>query len=161
MQAGDLRAVTTLFGSRPEARLALIRAVWPQVVGEKVADHAEVASLTEDLLRVRVADPRWRKVLPRMRKDILHHLRQVVGSLAPLHIGLIEGPLTFGASAIPRRRAAPARAGGGQGVPSSHVTDALVQASRAIDDLDLRSEFLTAAARYLDAAERRGNRQRA
>jgi|WetSurMetagenome_2_1015567.scaffolds.fasta_scaffold565905_2 hypothetical protein len=162
MQSGDLRAVTRVFGSAPEARLALIRAVWPQVVGEQVARHTEVASLTAELLRVRVADPRWRKVLPRMRRDILSHLRQVIGALAPQQIGLLEGPLASGAAvATPRRFVSSRSADAPQGTATSQVTRALTEASQAIEDLGLRREFLAAATRYLDAAARRDDIRRA
>ena len=152
MQSGDLRAVASLFGSAPEARLALIRAVWPQVVGEQVAGRTEVASLTGGLLRLRVADPRWRKVLPRMRKDILARLRQVIGALAPQQIGLIEGRLSHDVDSAPKRQLAPRRP------PEAEppVSGALARAAQSIDDATLRSEFLAAAARYLNAAVLRG-----
>jgi hypothetical protein len=151
MQAGDLRGVASLFGTAPEARLALIRAVWPQVVGEQVAGRAEVASLTGGLLRLRVADPRWRKVLPRMRKDILARLHQVIGALAPQQIGLIEGRLSHDADGAPKRHRIPARSPDAE----QPVPAALASAAQSIADATLRSEFLAAAARYLDAAVRR------
>ena len=158
MRPGDLSGVASLFGSPPEARLALIRAVWPRVVGEQVARRTEVASLTADFLRLRVTDPRWRKVLPRMRKDILAHLRQAIGTLAPHEIGLLEGDARRAAEEAgdslrhaARRREAAAQPAA---IPPSR---ALVDASHAIADADMRAEFLATAARYLAAAARRAN----
>jgi hypothetical protein len=158
MRPGDLGSVTSLFGSTPEARLALIRAVWPRVVGEQVARRTEVASITGNFLRLRVTDPRWRKVLPRMRQDILAHLRQAIGGLAPHQIGLLEGDA---------RRTAQERSDSGRPIARSREaaalpaatppSRALVEASHAIADADLRAEFLATAARYLAVAALRAN----
>ena len=149
MRSGDLRAAACLFASTPESRLALIRALWPQVVGEQVARHAEVASLTDRLLCLRVADARWRKVLPRMRREILARLSQDLGSLAPRQIGLIEGPLTGGATRASEHqlgRAHPRKE------PIEPASAALRHAALSIADPGLRSAFLAAAERYLAAA---------
>jgi hypothetical protein len=150
----DMRGVTTLFGSSSEARLALIRAVWPRVVGQQVAHRTEVASLTGDFLRLRVADTRWRKVLPRMRTVILTRLRQEIGGLAPHQIGLLEGPARLGAdpaSDLGQRPGTP------RPVPPTMPSEALVAAARAIADPALRGDFLASATRYLASAAHRGS----
>jgi hypothetical protein len=152
MTPGDMRGVTTVFGSSTEARLALIRAVWPRVVGPQVAHRTEVASLTGDFLRLRVADTRWRKVLPRMRTVILSRLRQEIGGLAPHQIGLLEGPPRLAAdsaSDLGQRPGTPRPA------PPAMPSEALVEAARAIADTSLRGEFLASAARYLASAAHR------
>jgi hypothetical protein len=160
VQSSDLRAVTSLFSSTPEARLALIRAIWPQVVGEQVARQAEVASLTAGLLRLRVVDAQWRRVLPRMRQDMLAHLRQAVGRLAPQQIGLIEGRTrseTHQTSGGPPSAEADRHDPETEPPDTTSPPDALVEASRAIADAALRTEFLAAATRYLNAVVRRAS----
>ena len=149
MRRQDLRDVERLFGATDQARLALVRAVWPRVVGADVARRTEVASLTGDLVRIRTDDPRWSPVLHRMRRDILNRLWGAIGRLAPKQLGLLEGPLARredGATAplaTPVTPPAPPP-------PSA----ALAAAAASIPDTELRAAFLDAAGRYLGRAQR-------
>jgi hypothetical protein len=145
----DLHDVERLFGMSDQARLALLRAVWPRVVGADVARRTEVASLTGDLLRIRACDGRWARVLHRMRRDILNGLWSAVGRLAPKQLGFLEGPLaTQPASSLePSPQPAPSVAAG---PPPSAVSEA----AAAIPDAELRAAFLAAAGRYLQRTQR-------
>jgi hypothetical protein len=80
-----------LFGASPARTLALIEAAWPLAVGPELARRTEVLGIEGGTLRVRVPDARWRKVLHRMQPDILGHLRQIAGDLAPRRMGFVEG----------------------------------------------------------------------
>src|SRR5262245_25582897 len=89
--SGDL--ARQLFGRSPQHTLAVIRAAWPAAVGSELARRTEVLALDGRVLRVRVPDAGWRKVLHRMRREILSRLHQAVGSLAPAALGFHEGPI--------------------------------------------------------------------
>jgi hypothetical protein len=141
--AGDL--ATQLFGRRPEHTLALLRAAWSVAVGPELARRTEVLALEGRTLRVRVPDAHWRKVLHRLRLEILRKLRETSGHLAPKALGFQEGqvsPLT--APRVPARAIA-AHDGG----PAPAIPAAVRDAAGQIADPELRALFTTAAARYL------------
>ena len=137
-----------LFGARGERTLVLLQAAWPAAVGEELARRTEVVALEAGTLRVRVPDASWRKVLHRMRSDILARLYDVAGEFAPRRMGFMEGPvLSAGAQALSltTRYPKPApRAMAAVAPPSLHL------AAEVIPDLELRARFLESAALYLD-----------
>ena len=149
MRRQDLRDVERLFGVSDQARLALVRAIWPQVVGADVARRTEVASLTGELLRIRTDDTRWARVLHKMRRDILNRLWGAIGRLAPKQLGLLEGPLPTEPDSPPTSR--PRAATPVEPLPPSPVLSA---AASAIPDAELRDAFLAAAGRYLGRTQR-------
>src|SRR5713101_1827788 len=82
-----------LFGASPARTLALLEAAWPLAVGPELARRTEVLGIEGGTLRVRVPDAGWRKVLHRMQPQILGHLREIAGDLAPRRMGFVEGGL--------------------------------------------------------------------
>ena len=82
-----------LFGASPARTLALLEAAWPLAVGPELARRTEVLGIERGTLRVRVPDAGWRKVLHRMQPQILSHLREIAGDLAPRRMGFVEGGL--------------------------------------------------------------------
>ena len=82
-----------LFGASPARTLALLEAAWPLAVGPELARRTEVLGIERGTLRVRVPDAGWRKVLHRMQPQILGHLREIAGDLAPRRMGFVEGGL--------------------------------------------------------------------
>lgn len=130
-----------LFGARPEAALALLRAVWPGAVGEELSRRTEVVALDKGVLRIRVADLRWQRTLQRMRRPILGRLRRVAGQVAPSQLGFVTGEVA--ASAAPAPEIHPPR-------PARDAPASVVEAARAIPDAEIREPFLAAAARYLE-----------
>jgi hypothetical protein len=133
-----------LFGGRPGATLALLRAAWPRVVGPDVARRTEVLAVDGVTLRVRVADARWRKVLHRMQREILGRLREAAGDLAPKRLGFTEGPVHEQVDAAPPPETRPA--------PEPTAPPAVVAGAQAIADPEIRRRFLETAARYLTRA---------
>ena len=123
------------------ARLALLRATWPTVVGPLLAGRTEVLAIEGASLRVRVADARWRKVLHRMRDTILGRLREVAGALATERIGFTEGPITAPPGHEPPQPI--------ESAPEPSVSPELAETAEAIADDELRRLFLETAARYL------------
>jgi hypothetical protein len=88
-----------LFGASPARTLALIEAAWPLAVGPELARRTEVLGIEGGTLRVRVPDARWRKVLHRMQPQILGHLREIAGDLAPRRMGFVDGGFHAGPAA--------------------------------------------------------------
>jgi hypothetical protein len=131
-----------LFGGRPEAQLALLRAAWPLVVGADLAQRTELLAVEGRTLRVRVPDARWRKALHRMQPAILQRLRQAAGDLTPSRLGFTEGPA--------EHRREPIAASPEPSAPLP-VPEAVVDGAQAIADPELRRRFLETAARYLGA----------
>ena len=112
-------------------------------------------ALEAGTLRVRVPDAGWRKVLHRMRGDILARLYDVAGELAPRRLGFMEAPLgsaTQDAGATGRAEPGPRAA------PASPRL--LRIAAEAIADPELRARFLASAALYLGRSRRRHERGR-
>ena len=128
----------------PQA-LAFLRAAWPAAVGPDLARRTEVLAIEGATLRLRVPDPRWRKVLHRMQRDILRRLHDVAGSLAPRRLGFTEG----GIAAPPKAESevapvpTPERA-------SRPLPESVAAAAEAIADPEVRVRFALTAARYLD-----------
>jgi Dna[CI] antecedent, DciA len=126
-----------LFAAAPERRLALLRAVWPVAVGRELARRSEVVAFAHGVVRIRVPDAAWRRVLLRMRSEILARLARLAGAAAPRRMAFVEG----GVAPEPERAAPPA--------PPSPPPALVVAAAEAIPDRDLRAIFLETASRYL------------
>jgi hypothetical protein len=129
-----------LFGGKPEHTLALLRAVWPQAVGDELARRTEPVAFDRGVLRVKVEDLRWQRTLVRMRGQILGRLRRVAGTAAPSGLGFVTG-------AIPGPAEAPAPPEAPSPVPPAPAS--VAEAAQAIPDPELRERFLEAASRYL------------
>jgi hypothetical protein len=119
-----------LFGASPARTLALLEAAWPLAVGPELARRTEVLGIEGGTLRVRVPDAGWRKVLHRMQPQILAHLREIAGDLAPKRMGFVDG----GVSNQPRSRAASRSdgdvRGGFQGEPAPGTAEATANPDR-------------------------------
>jgi hypothetical protein len=137
---GSHSLAAQIFGRRPEHTLALLRAAWPAAVGPELARRTEVVALDRRMLRVRVPDVRWQKVLHRMQRQILERLWRATGDLAPkslgFHLGAVSGaPVSEAPANAP---AAP-----------PPVPDSIREAAQTIADPELREQYTQAAARYL------------
>jgi hypothetical protein len=163
-----------LFGASPARTLALLEAAWPLAVGPELARRTEVLGIEGGTLRVRVPDAGWRKVLHRMQPQILGHLREIAGDLAPRRMGFVEGGLrdtpAAGASATPdqpqstaaSRSDGDARGGfqGGSSLRSESVVSSppeINDVAAMIDDADIRQRFLATMARYLERSKGRND----
>ena len=175
-----------LFGASPARTLALIEAAWPLAVGPELARRTEVLGIEGGTLRVRVPDARWRKVLHRMQPDILAHLREIAGDLAPRRMGFVEGGFQGGPptgttvapanpdqpqSTAALRSSGDARGGfqGGSRAPIKQGASAPPEVNdvatamrtqtiaRSISDPEIRQRFLDTMSRYLDRSKGRSH----
>lgn len=156
-----------LFGASPARTLALLHAAWPLAVGPDLARRTEVLGLENGTMRLRVPDARWRKVLHRMQPQILAHLRELTGDLAPRRMGFVEGGIAPDSErqlqgdsdpGVERRKAA-VDDGGFQGGPRTPILPGVsappeIEVATAINaaqiaDPEIRERFVAAAARYL------------
>src|SRR5512145_2850848 len=117
-----------LFGHSPERRLALLTALWPKVVGAEVARRSQVVDLQGDKLRVRLTPGVWRRIVGRMRKEILLRLRAAAGPLAPKMLVFVEGQVEEPPEPEARRPV----------VGATALPDAVAAAAAAIDDPQTR-----------------------
>ena len=147
--AAELRPVAeALFHRRPEAVMALLRALWPQVVGPGVARRTELISVDHDMLRVRVPDARWRETLHRMEPTLLDRLSELGGRCAPRKLGFMIGAIReadteTGASRHPLDR-------------SRIEARPSVQAmARVIADPEVRRAFVSCASLYLERTSKK------
>jgi hypothetical protein len=141
---GSRELATQLFGRRPEHTLALLRAAWATAVGPELAWRTEVLALEGRTLRVRVPDAHWRKVLHRLRREILTKMYAIAGSLSPKAFGFQEGVVTtpYGVR-MPPREPAP--------LPTVEAPASIREAAGQIADPELRARFTESAARYLSS----------
>jgi len=159
-----------LFGASPARTLALLEAAWPLAVGPELARRTEVLGIEGGTLRVRVPDAGWRKVLHRMQPQILAHLREIAGDLAPKRMGFVDGgfqggpaPGTAEATANPGRpqSAASSRSGGdargGFQGGSSLTSGSAVNSPPEIKDPEIRQRFAETMARYLERTKGRSD----
>jgi hypothetical protein len=160
-----------LFGASPARTLALLEAAWPLAVGPELARRTEVLGIEGGTLRVRVPDAGWRKVLHRMQPQILGHLREIAGDLAPRRMGFVEGGMTDRPQTAAASRSDGDARRGVQG--GSQPTGAVVAAVRvptvqgtsappevkdvggSISDPEIRARFLATMARYLERSKGR------
>jgi Dna[CI] antecedent DciA-like protein len=152
-----------LFGASPARTLALLEAVWPLAVGPELARRTEVLGIEGGTLRVRVPDAGWRKVLHRMQPQILGHLREIAGDLAPRRMGFVEGGMTDQPQSTAASRSDGDVRGGFQGgsrVPIFQGTSAppeVEDVAATIDDSEIRTRFLEVATRYLERSKGRND----
>ena len=131
-----------VFRAGSPGALALLRAVWPSVVGPELSQRTEVLGIVDDTLRIGVPDARWRTALHKLQPTILRGLRERAGELAPKRLGFVEGVTP---SKAPERRRTAVQ------VPAEpvSVSAALAGEAQAIADPEIRNAFLETAARYL------------
>ena len=129
-----------IFGVTPQGSLALLRIAWARAVGPDLAGRTEVLALEGRTLRIRVPDVRWRKVLHRMRRDILARLRDETGDMAPFRLGFQEG-------AVRPADAEPAPTS--PVVEPAQLPEVVAAEAAAISDPEIRARFAESAARYL------------
>jgi hypothetical protein len=150
-----------LFGASPARTLALLEAAWPLAVGPELAWRTEVLGIEGGTLRVRVPDARWRKVLHRMQPQILGHLREIAGDLAPKRMGFVEGGMTDRPQSAAATRSGGDPRGGFQGGSSLHSESEVnsppeIKAVAAtIDDTEIRTRFVETMSRYLERSKGR------
>jgi hypothetical protein len=92
--ADALAATFSRLGMEGRLREHEIFRVWPEVVGDTIARHAEAVSLKQARLLVHVTDPVWLHQLSMMRPRLLEALRERLGPNAVQEILLRIGDVS-------------------------------------------------------------------
>lgn len=139
-----------MFGADPARVVLLLRAAWPRAVGPELARRTEVVALDRGVLRVRVPDAAWLKVLHRMEDEILARLRALAAEVAPRRLGFVLGEVAGserGSEAPPAPVAS-----------ASMLGTQLAADIERIPDTEIRDRFAASASRYLERQRRRPGR---
>ena len=112
--------------------------LWPEIVGQAMADHTMPTGITEDALRIRCESSIWTSELMHLQVDIVARLHAVVGPCAPTKIAPYTGRLPREA-AIPK---APAPAPLPP-LPEAQIA-AIYRITSGIEDDDVRARMIRA-----------------
>lgn len=135
-----LPAILKASGASPEMAEAACIAAWKHAVGEGLRSHAVPVQLQNQTLVVAVADEIWQKQLEAMRGQLLFRLNSVLGQPLVKSIHLRVDPKTLARFRGPENRAPQRKA-----PPDLQISAELLSAAAAIEDVELRRAFLSAA----------------
>ena len=64
-------------------RLAVLKALWPAITGDALANQSEVVGIQGDVMRVRADSAPWLKTLRDLKGTLVYRLQEAAGPLAP------------------------------------------------------------------------------
>lgn len=122
-------------------RLAVLKALWPSITGDALANHSEVVGIQGDVMRVRADSASWLKTLRDLKGTLVYRLQQAAGPLAPRGLAFVEGPVA--PKAVRRRvRERP------KAIPVEALPKAVTEAAEQIPTAEGREIYLRAAAAF-------------
>jgi hypothetical protein len=125
--------------------LGLVRVKWADLVGGELAIRSEPASLGDRLLTVRVSDAAWGRMILKLQKEIVSRVNRAVEPDLVRRIQFIrDGKAPWESTDRPfvSKEEMSQRV---EAKPSALI----VEAARAVEDPELRSQLIQTAARYL------------
>jgi len=78
----------------PEKPLDLLRAVWPLIVGVRLATHTAPIAWEEGRLEIAVREPEWQKQLGAMTGELSHKINQWWGQRVVREVALVRGSVS-------------------------------------------------------------------
>ena len=129
------------FAAAEPHRLAVLKALWPSITGDALANHSEVVGIQGDVMRVRADSASWLKTLRDLKGTLVFRLQQAAGPLAPRALAFVEGPL---APRPPRRRSRERV----KPAPIDALPLAVSEAAKRIPTAEGREVYLRAAAAF-------------
>lgn len=129
------------FAAAEPHRLAVLKALWPSITGDALANHSEVVGIQGDVMRVRADSASWLKTLRDLKGTLVYRLQQAAGPLAPRALAFVEGPI----APKPPRRKAPERL---HPIPIEALPKAISEAAVKIPTAEGREIYLRAAAAF-------------
>lgn len=126
---------------RTTHRLAVLRALWPAIAGEAVADHTEIVGMQDEVLRVRADSASWLKTVRDLKGTLVLRFQRAAGPLAPRALAFIEGAV---AGRVPRR---PAKAGPVP-VPVAELSEGVRAAAAQVPSEEGRQIYLRAVTAF-------------
>jgi hypothetical protein len=134
-------SLPSFFAAATPHRLAVLKALWPPVAGEAIANHSEVVGIQGDVMRVRADSAGWLKTIREIKGTLILRLQAAAGPLGPRAIAFIEGPVTV--KPVRRRKAMPL-----QPVAVSELPSALREAASNLPTAEDREIYLRAVASF-------------
>jgi hypothetical protein len=146
----SLSAVLGDIGENDAAREAIVFAAWLRTAGPVLADHTAALELREKRLVVGVADNMWKRHLEDLSGQMLFKLNSLLGSAEVTFIEFrVDEP------AVRSRRHAKATGERADAEAAmTEITPEMRHAALAIDDEELRGQFLLAAGSCLARLKR-------
>ncbi len=129
------------FAAAEPHRLAVLRALWPSITGDALANHSEVVGIQGDVMRVRADSASWLKTLRDLKGTLVFRLQHAAGPLAPRALAFVEGPVT----PRPQRRRSRERL---SPIPVDALPRAVSEAAGRIPTAEGREVYLRAAAAF-------------
>jgi hypothetical protein len=127
-----------------EAREAIVFAVWPAVLGEHLRERSTPMEFANGILSVGVADREWKREMQAHAAEIVFKLNRTFGKSLVDRIELKVDP-----KALEKSRNLKMIGGNEPSVPRTPSME-LRKASKAIENVDLRTHFLEAAAACIE-----------
>jgi hypothetical protein len=119
----------------------VLKALWPSIGGEAIANHSEVVGIQGDVLRIRVDSTSWLKTVRDLKGTLILRLQAAAGPLAPRALAFVEGAVTGKIRRLnPRRRIAP--------VSIAELPDDIRNAASRVPTAEGREVYLRAAAAF-------------
>jgi hypothetical protein len=137
----SISSLPRFFAAAEPHRLAVLKALWPSITGEALANHSEVVGIQGDVMRVRADSASWLKTLRDLKGTLVFRLQQAAGTMAPRGLAFVEGPL----GAKPPRRKARGRV---EPVSIDELPAVVSQAADRIPTAEGREIYLRAAATF-------------
>ncbi len=145
--------------ARPEKPLDLLVAVWPLMVGKRLAGHTRPVAWSKGRVAVAVDEPEWHKELQGMSKDVRKQINRWWGSELVTEVRFVtdkskrQAPSEARKSSVGGLKARP-HSGPEKSTPSENKLSAALKdlepALRGIGDAELRDLISRVASKYLD-----------
>jgi hypothetical protein len=119
----------------------VLKALWPAVTGDALANHSEVVGIQGDVMRVRADSSSWLKTLRDLRGTLILRLQRAAGPMAPRGLAFVEGKLT---PRPPRRRNRAAL----EPIPVSALPEEIAASAQRVPSGEGRDAYLRAAAAF-------------
>ncbi len=129
------------FAAAEPHRLAVLKALWPAIAGEALANHSEVVGIQDDVMRICANSTSWLKTLRDLKGTLVLRLQRTAGPLAPRALAFVEGPIT------PK---APRKKNRGRLIPVllADLPEAVNESAKRIPTPEGRDVYLRAAASF-------------
>ena len=139
---GAIPSIVNGLGPNAGAAEAVVFAAWARVAGDLLGERTSPLHFFENRLIVAVQDEMWRRHLEDLSPQMLVRIN---GRFGQSTVRFIE--FRVDEAAVIKARKAEVL---GSEKTAAHVTPSLIRAAQAIADENLREQFLSAAASYLD-----------
>jgi hypothetical protein len=139
--------------ARPEKPLDILVAVWPLMVGRRLADHTRPIAWSKGRVDVAVDQPEWQSQLESMGKDVRKQVNQWWGSELVREVRFVPEKMKRPASdRVKRPRVAAEQEAPARAPEANKLSAALKELEPALNkiaDTDLRELVARVAGQYL------------